>query len=166
MHCPFSGSAYLSSHMLSYHCSVRRPLCHPARTHDQAATASPKNHELAKSHGADAVADYCAKSVVAQIIMITAVNRGGVDTSSAQSRRATACGLGHDTCGPRCYAVVLLINKELLDETVEYYNVLCPSIFPLNARFGPLLVPVTRRLWQRDERIMAWGWSLSQTLTS
>ncbi|KAA1479339.1 GroES-like protein [Dentipellis sp. KUC8613] len=90
-------------------------------------TASPRNHELVKKYGADVVVDYHAPDVVEQIIKATG-KQGGVDyvfdaISESGSVQLSVKSLRAN--GARKVAVVLPLEEDGLDPSVEYTLVLC-----------------------------------------
>ncbi|KAA1479340.1 GroES-like protein [Dentipellis sp. KUC8613] len=94
------------------------------------ATASPKNHELVKQHGADVVIDYHAPDVVEQIINATG-KQDGVDyvydaISEGNSMELSVKALRPN--GPRKIGVVLPQKEDGLDPSVEFIAIACASI--------------------------------------
>ncbi|TFY78323.1 hypothetical protein EWM64_g5688 [Hericium alpestre] len=112
-------------------------------------TASPKNHELVKSHGADAAVDYHASDVVEQIVRAT--GQGGVDHAYDAISEGNSTVLAIQALkqfGPRNVAVVLPVKDT--DPTADVYMVLCSGLlgYPIDA-FGMYL--------PRDERVYQFG---------
>ncbi|TFY76556.1 hypothetical protein EWM64_g7457 [Hericium alpestre] len=100
------------------------------------ATASPHNHELLKSIGADYVFDYRESDVLEKIVL--AAGQGGVDylldgVSADGSYHLASRALRKD--GPRKASVLLpILDHEKLDPTVEYRRL---AIFPMLGKEFP-----------------------------
>ncbi|TFY78324.1 hypothetical protein EWM64_g5689 [Hericium alpestre] len=112
-------------------------------------TASAKNHELVKSHGADVAVDYHASDVVEQIVRAT--GQGGVDHAydAISEGNSTALAIkALKQLGARNVAIVLPVKDT--DPTADVYMVLCSGLlgYPIDA-FG-MYIP-------RDERVYQFG---------
>ncbi|TFY63381.1 hypothetical protein EVG20_g6344 [Dentipellis fragilis] len=123
-------------------------------------TASPKNHELVKSYGADVAIDYHAPDVVEQIIKATG-KQGGVDVvfdaiSEGGSVELSAKSLRPN--GPRKIGVVLPLKEEDLDPSVEYSLILCASLLGVEVKFFG-------RSYPRDERDAQFGLEFYEQIT-
>ncbi|KAA1476182.1 GroES-like protein [Dentipellis sp. KUC8613] len=123
-------------------------------------TASPKNHELVRKHGADVAIDYHAPDVVEQIIKATG-KQGGVDyvydaISEGSSVELSVKALRSN--GPRKIGVVLPLNSENLDPSVEYTAIACALILGLELNFFGSLYP-------RDERDYQFGIEFAEQIS-
>ncbi|KAA1476180.1 GroES-like protein [Dentipellis sp. KUC8613] len=124
-------------------------------------TASPKNHELVRSYGADVAIDYHAPDVVEQIIEATG-KQGGVDVvfdaiSEGGSVELSAKSLRPN--GPRKIGVVLPLKEDELDPSIEYSLILCASLLGVQVNFFG-------RAYPRDERDVQFGLEFYEQITS
>ncbi|TFY81970.1 hypothetical protein EWM64_g2051, partial [Hericium alpestre] len=122
-------------------------------------TASPKNHELVKSYGADVAVDYHASDVVEQIVRAT--GQGGVDHAYDAISEGNSTALAIQALkqlGPRSVAVVLPVEDT--DSTAEVYMVFCMGLlgYPIDT-FG-MYIPHDERVYQFGldfrELVSAW----------
>ncbi|KAA1476181.1 GroES-like protein [Dentipellis sp. KUC8613] len=131
-------------------------------------TASPKNHDLVRKYGADVAIDYHAPDSIEQVIKATG-KQGGVDyvfdtISEGSSVELSVKALRPS--GPRKICVILPLNTEELDPSVEYAAVTCASIlgmdltlfghhFPRDERNYQFGIEFTEQVagWLRDGRL-------------
>ncbi|KAA1476170.1 GroES-like protein [Dentipellis sp. KUC8613] len=115
-------------------------------------TASPKNHALVRSYGADIAIDYRAPDVVEQIIRATGA-QGGVDVVFDAITEGGSTALAAKTLragGARKVGVVLPLKEDELDPSVEYTLIVCASLLGMEVKLLNVLCP-------RDERDYQFG---------
>lgn len=107
------------------------------------ATASPKNFDLVRSHGAAVVLDYRDPEVIAKIV--TATQSGGVDyvldaISEDGTVRLSSKALRAN--GPKKSVVVLPVPSEELDPSVEYHFVFMATLLGKEVQLLDTYFPV------------------------
>ena len=107
------------------------------------ATASPKNFDLVRSHGAAVVLDYRDLEVIAKIV--TATQSGGVDyvldaISEDGTVRLSSKALRAN--GPKKSVVVLPVPSEELEPSVEYHFVFMATLLGKEVQLLDMYFPV------------------------
>ena len=107
------------------------------------ATASPKNFDLVRSHGAAVVLDYRDPEVIAKIVAATqsggvdyvldAISEDGTVRLSSKALRANA---------PKKSVVVLPVSSEELDPSVEYHFVFMATLLGKEVQLLDTYFPV------------------------